>query len=192
MEYRFLFSSLHFLLFFFFVFLGPQPWHMEVPRLGVESELQPAYTRATAMLDPSRVCNLHHSSRQCWIPNPPSEARDQTHILMDTRQACYCWTTTGTSWFVFLLRRKWYKKIQPIVGVWDLTHVRPYLQHTEVLRLGDELELQLPAYTTATAMGDLSHICDLHCSKARVWTHILKDTSWVLNPLSHNMNSCTF
>ena len=29
-------------LFFFFVFLpflGPLPWHMEVPRLGVESEL---------------------------------------------------------------------------------------------------------------------------------------------------------
>ena len=23
----------------FFVFLGPLPWHMEVPRLGVESEL---------------------------------------------------------------------------------------------------------------------------------------------------------
>ena len=23
----------------FFVFLGPHPWHMEVPRLGVESEL---------------------------------------------------------------------------------------------------------------------------------------------------------
>ena len=25
--------------FFFFVFLGPHPWHMEVPRLGVQSEL---------------------------------------------------------------------------------------------------------------------------------------------------------
>ena len=23
------------------LFLGPYPWHMEVPRLGVESELQP-------------------------------------------------------------------------------------------------------------------------------------------------------
>ena len=30
-----------------FVFLGPHPWHMEVPRLGVELELQlPAYTTA--------------------------------------------------------------------------------------------------------------------------------------------------
>ena len=26
-------------IFFFLVFLGPHPWHMEVPRLGVESEL---------------------------------------------------------------------------------------------------------------------------------------------------------
>ena len=24
---------------FIFLFLGPHPWHMEVPRLGVESEL---------------------------------------------------------------------------------------------------------------------------------------------------------
>ena len=30
---------------FFFFFLGPQPWHMQVPRPGVKSELQlPAYT----------------------------------------------------------------------------------------------------------------------------------------------------
>ena len=36
------------------VFLGPHPQHMEVPRLGVESELQlPAYTTATATPDPS-------------------------------------------------------------------------------------------------------------------------------------------
>ena len=30
---------LAFFFFFFFVFLGPQPWHIEVPRLGVEWEL---------------------------------------------------------------------------------------------------------------------------------------------------------
>ena len=59
--------------------------HMEVLRLGVESELQLlAYTTATAMPDPSRVCNLHHSSWQRQILNPLSEARDQTHIFMDT------------------------------------------------------------------------------------------------------------
>ena len=34
----------------------------------------------------------------------------------------------------------------------------------EVPRPGVELELQLPAYTTGTAMRDPSHICDLHHS----------------------------
>ena len=40
------FLSLPFIYFlFFFVVLGPHPRHMEVPRLGVESELPlPAYT----------------------------------------------------------------------------------------------------------------------------------------------------
>ena len=31
---------------------------------------------------------LHHSLRQCQIP--PSEARDQTHILMDNSQIHFC------------------------------------------------------------------------------------------------------
>ena len=39
--------------FFFLVFLGSHMWHMEVPRVGVQSELQlPAYTIGTAMPDP--------------------------------------------------------------------------------------------------------------------------------------------
>ena len=62
---------------------------MEVPRLGVESELQlPACTTATATQDPSRVCDLHHSLRQCKIRNPLSEARDWTCILMDPIWVC--------------------------------------------------------------------------------------------------------
>ena len=57
---------------------------MEVPRLGVQSELQlPAYTTATATQDLSHVCELHHSSWQCQMPNSLSEARDRTHILLD-------------------------------------------------------------------------------------------------------------
>ena len=63
---------------------------MEVPRLGVESELQlPAYTTATAIQDPSLVCDLHHSSWQHWILNSLSGARDQTCILMDPSQVPY-------------------------------------------------------------------------------------------------------
>ena len=56
---------------------------MEVPRLGVRSELLvPAYTIATVMPDLSHVCNLHHSSRQRKILSPLSEARDRTRKLM--------------------------------------------------------------------------------------------------------------
>ena len=56
---------------------------MEVPSLGVESELHLlAYATATAVQDPSCVCDLHHSSEQCWILNPLSEARDRAHNLM--------------------------------------------------------------------------------------------------------------
>ena len=56
--------------------------HMEVPRLGVESELQlPVYTTATATPDPSHVYNLHRSSWQPQILNLLSEARDSPSLL---------------------------------------------------------------------------------------------------------------
>ena len=58
------------LLFVCFVFLGPHSWHTEVPRVGVQSELQPpAYTRATATTDPNCVYDLHHSSQYQQILN---------------------------------------------------------------------------------------------------------------------------
>ena len=50
-------------VFFFLVFLGLYPQHMEVPRLGVESELQlPAYATATAIPDLSYICD--HTTAQ--------------------------------------------------------------------------------------------------------------------------------
>ena len=59
------------------IFLGPHLRHMEVPRLGVESELQPlAHATATASRDGSHLCDLQDSSWQHWILNPQSEARD--------------------------------------------------------------------------------------------------------------------
>ena len=74
-----------------------------------------------------------------------------------------------------------------------------HLWHMAVPRPGVESELQLSAYTTATP--DPSRICNLHhslhqhrilnpLSEARDWTLILMDTSWVLNLLMHNGNSC--
>ena len=60
----------------------------------------------------------------------------------------------------------------------------------EVPKLGFESELQLPAYTTATATLDLSCVCELNhrpwqhwilntLNKARDFTRILKDTSQI-------------
>ena len=57
-----------FLNYYYFVFSGPRPQHMEVPRLGVESKLQP---------------------QQCQILNPLSEARDRTCIFMNSSWVHY-------------------------------------------------------------------------------------------------------
>ena len=76
----------------------------------------------------------------------------------------------------------------------------PHLQPMEVSTLGGESEQQLLAYATAMATPDLSRTWDVHhclqqcqilipLSKVRDRTRILMDTSWVLNPLSHNGNS---
>ena len=57
----------------FICLLGPHAWHMEVPRLGVESELQLlAYATAIAMLDLSHICNLHYTTAH-------NNARSLTH-----------------------------------------------------------------------------------------------------------------
>ena len=62
---------------------------MDIPRLGVGSELQLlVYTTATATWEPSHVCDLHRSSKQRLFLYSVSEARDGTHILLDTSQLC--------------------------------------------------------------------------------------------------------
>ena len=81
--------------FFFFFFFGPYLQHMEVSRLEVKLEPQPqAYTAATAMPDPSHVCNLpcssHHNARsltnQGLNPHPH-----------EYRLVLYHWAATETS-----------------------------------------------------------------------------------------------
>ena len=73
----------------------------------------------------------------------------------------------------------------------------------EIPRLGVKLAVEPPAYSSATVMPDSSRICDLHHSSWQHWilhslrearhqTHILRDTSRVHNPLSHNGNSPHF
>ena len=70
---------------------------MEVSRLGVQLELQlPACATATAVQDPSQVCDRHHSSPQCQILNPLREVRAQTCVLKDPSQICFHSATAGT------------------------------------------------------------------------------------------------
>ena len=84
---------------FFFVFLG---LHMEVPRLGVELEMQLlAYATATATWDLSHVYDLHYSLWQHRILNPLSEAGDRTHILMDCNWIHFRCTTMRTPSYSF-------------------------------------------------------------------------------------------
>ena len=52
----------------------------------------------------------------------------------------------------------------------------PHLWHMEVSKIGVRSELQLPAYTTPTAVRDLSGICNLHHSSGQC--------RGILNPLS--------
>ena len=55
------------------------------------------------MPDLSRVCNLHHSSRQCRIFNLLSEARDRTWNLMVPSGICFHCATMGTPQILYLL-----------------------------------------------------------------------------------------
>ena len=68
-----------FFFFFFFwsCFRAIPTAYMEVPSLGVESELWPlAYFTIIAMSGLRHVCDLHHTSQQCWILNPLNKPRD--------------------------------------------------------------------------------------------------------------------
>ena len=80
-----------------FCFLGPRLQYVEVPELGVKSELWLlAYNTATATWDPSCICDLHHSSRHCQILTPLSDARDRIHVFTDTSQFRFHCANTGT------------------------------------------------------------------------------------------------
>ena len=95
-QFYFLFGLVWFGI-FLFCFLGPHSQHMEVPRLGVKSELQLlAYATATAPKDPRCICNLYHNSRQCQTLNPLSKARDPTLNLTVPSRIRFRCTAMGT------------------------------------------------------------------------------------------------
>ena len=104
----------------FSFFLGLHLWHMEVPGIGVKSELQlPAYVTVTATPDLSSIYDLHHSLWQCQILNLLSQARDRTLILIDT------------SWVNLLSHNR--SSRRTIISndlIW--TAVNPPLSHTQI------------------------------------------------------------
>ena len=82
----------------FFLFLGQHLRHMEVPRLGVESELQlPTYATVTATQDLSCICGLHHSSSaklDTWpteggqgLNSNPHEYQSDSFLLKHNRKS---------------------------------------------------------------------------------------------------------
>ena len=152
-------------LFIYFVFLGPHLRHMEVPRLGVRSELQlPVYATATAMWDANCVCDLHHSSWQYWVLNPLSETRDRTHNLMVPSWICLHCVTMGTpltlynaiSYILFkknrmhlIFSQSLFAPIQlSVLLVFSSSSFLALLWHMEFLSQGSDLSLR----------------CSLHCS----------------------------
>ena len=49
------------------------------------------------------AAKLHHSSRQCWIPDPLSKARDRTCIHIDSSWIHFCCAPMGTPIYLKLL-----------------------------------------------------------------------------------------
>ena len=92
--FKFIFP-LYFFAFFFFYGRTCSIW--KFPGWGLNQSYSCRPAPPTATQDPSRICNLHHSSPQHWILNPLSKARDQTHILMDSSQIRFRCTIVGTS-----------------------------------------------------------------------------------------------
>ena len=77
--------------------------HMEVPRLGVASELQLPTCATATMPDPRGIYDLHWSLWQCWVLKPLSKARDQTCILTVLCQALNLLSHSGNSPRDFIL-----------------------------------------------------------------------------------------
>ena len=82
------------------IFLGPHSRHMEIPRVGVKwscshwptPQPQPQ-SQPHGIWAVSVTYSTAHSNARSLTH---SEARDQTWVLMDTSQICFCWATTET------------------------------------------------------------------------------------------------
>ena len=157
---------------FLFSFFQATPAARNSQARGQIRTVAEAYSTATAMADPSRVCSLHHSSQQCPIFNPLSGARDQTHILIDTIGFVTCWAIT-TPHVNFNVKNhvkfscKLRGKMSP---TFPWLHFIQYCIKTVVfffffLSFFSFSFLAVPWHAEFLGQGsDPSHSCDLHCS----------------------------
>ena len=111
-----------------------------------------------------------------------SLAKDQTHTMAATRTTAVTVPTLnllcheGKPRFPSFLTQKLFLFKNFFKSCLNFCFfLRLHLQHIEFPGLGVESELQLPAYATATAMPDLSHVCNPHHSSRQ---------HWIINPLS--------
>ena len=81
---------------FFFLFMATPPAYGSFRARGQIRAAAASLTTGTATHILSCICNLHHSSQQCWILNSLSEARDRTCLLMDTSLVCHHGATVET------------------------------------------------------------------------------------------------
>ena len=93
-QYCFLYFILLFIYLFFFCLFRAAP--TAYGSSHARGLIGAAAATATATQDASRVCDLHHSSRQCRILNPLTEARNWTHHLMIPSRISFHCATTGT------------------------------------------------------------------------------------------------
>ena len=143
-------DTLFFFVFFPF-FLGLHPWHMEVPRLGVESELLlPAYAIATAVPDPAASANYttapgNAGSLTHWGRPGIEHATSWflvrfTSAAPDRNSKMHCLFQLH---FIIIRRLPWLYLV--FFFIICFLFLGPQLWHMEDPRLGVHLELQLPA-----------------------------------------------
>ena len=113
---------------------------------------------ATATPDLSHVCNLHHSSWQCWVLNPLSKAGDRTLNLMVPSWIRFRCATTGTPTLNF----KGYFSCEIYVIFWDQFPKTKTQKNTEVFPYDCclyTLDLLRPKIKTQHSRGDSSGNC---------------------------------
>ena len=82
-------------LYIFFLFRAAPMSYQSSQARGQIRAIAAGLPHSHSKQDPSCICDLHHSLWQCWIPDPLNEARDWSHILMDTSWIHFHCATVG-------------------------------------------------------------------------------------------------